>query len=553
MSTPSTSTAPTSTAWSRAAHRQRLADERFDVLVIGGGVTGAGAALDLSLRGLRVALVEQHDVAQGTSSRSTKLFHGGVRYLPLMQLHLVAEGRREQKVLARIAGHLFDPLEFVIPRYEQYGLASAPGWLSKGRRAQAALWAGLTLYDAMGGRGRPGGRSHGLSGDEIGEMFPLLRTSGLRGGISYFDGQTDDARLVVAVTRSAVRAGAVAVTHLAVSNLTADRGGWRAELRDDLDDTQFTVQARSVLAATGAFKPPGRAAEALPLRLSKGIHLLLDADTVGLTNRALVLPETDDGRVLYIVPWHGTAMVGTTDTIYTGDPLHPNPDPDDVDYLTRHLERYLSVSDPRPITAFGGIRALAGVPGTSTASASTASASREHVVRELAPGYVAVAGGKLTTYRRIAGSAADLIARHLGVDTDPHTDRHVLVGADRSADEVRRTLSPTLGAPVADVLAQRYGSHATDIAALAGDNPTLAQPLADGIVAEVVFAARHEAACTIADVALRRTRLAWLQRDHARSVAPLIADALAVELGWPPGERARQLSAFESDLVAEGL
>jgi glycerol-3-phosphate dehydrogenase len=534
--------------WNRTQHRRRLADERFDVLVIGGGVTGVGAALDLSLRGLRVALVEQHDLAQGTSSRSTKLFHGGVRYLPLMQLHLVAEGRREQTVLARIAGHLFQPLEFVIPRYEQYGLASAPAWLSTGRRAQAALWAGLTLYDVMGGRDRPGGRSHGRSGDEVAEMFPQLRTEGLRGGISYFDGQTDDARLVLAVARSALRAGAVAVTHLTVSDITADGSGWRADVRDTLDGSEFTVQAGAVLAATGAFNPPGRAGGELSMRLSKGVHLLLDAAEIGVSDRALVLPETDDGRVLYIVPWHGTAMVGTTDTAYGGDPLHPNPTDDDVQYLTRHLARYLSVGEVRPVSSFGGIRALAGASGTSTASA-----SREHVVRELAPGYVAVAGGKLTTYRRIAGSAAKLVAAHLGADSDPHTDRHVLVGADRSYDTVRAALSATLDAPVADVLARRYGSSAETIAELARTNPALVQPLGDGIVAEVAFAARYESACTVADVALRRTRLAWLQHDHARSVAPAIADTLAHELGWSAAERTRQLTQFETDLVAEGL
>jgi glycerol-3-phosphate dehydrogenase len=397
--------------WTRADSVNRL-DDDFDVLVVGGGITGSGAALDLAGRGLSVALVEQADFAQGTSSRSTKLFHGGIRYLPQFHFNLVSEGLREQKVLARIADFLYEPLEFVLPLYEQYAFADAPAWAAKGWKAPLALRAGLTLYDVLGGLGRPGDRHRRVDADELRRLMPSVRPEGLKGGFVYSDAQTDDARLVVTVLKTAVRRyGAVAAGRMRVETIEPLSTGFRAEVTDLESGDRLNVKARAILAATGAFTPPGltTGSPTIKLVMSKGTHLLVGADQLGLDGRALVLPETDDGRVLFIVPWLGHSMIGTTDTEYTDDPTHPVARDEDVDYLIRHVERYLSVDGLQPISAFAGLRALA-----DTGGGSTAKASREHVISEPIPGYVQVAGGKLTTYRRIAAEASDQVTKGVG-------------------------------------------------------------------------------------------------------------------------------------------
>jgi glycine/D-amino acid oxidase-like deaminating enzyme len=285
-----TSSLPT---WTRADSVSRL-DGDFDVLVVGGGITGSGAALDLAGRGLSVALVEQADFAQGTSSRSTKLFHGGIRYLPQFHFNLVSEGLREQKVLARIADFLYEPLEFVLPLYEQYAFADAPAWAAKGWKAPLALRAGLTLYDILGGVGRPGDHHRRVDADELQRLMPSVRPEGLKGGFVYSDAQTDDARLVVTVLKTAVRRyGAVAAGRMRVDTIEPLSTGFRAGVTDLESGEQVSVKARSVLAATGAFTPPGLTTGAPTIKrvMSKGTHLLVGADQLGLDGRALVLRQ----------------------------------------------------------------------------------------------------------------------------------------------------------------------------------------------------------------------------------------------------------------------
>jgi glycerol-3-phosphate dehydrogenase len=527
--------------WTRGEHFARLnSGERFDVLIIGGGVTGCGTALDLATRGLSVALVEQHDFACGTSGRSTKLFHGGIRYLPQFRFQLVAEGLREQEVLARIADYLFQPLEFIVPVYEQFGLADAPDWAARGRRASVALRLGLILYDLLGGLNRPGSRHRRLSLDAMKQAMPLLRTDGLRSGFAYSDAQTDDARLVIALARTAVEDyGAVAVNRVAATGLRSVRDGFIVRLEDRLTLDQFQLEARAVVAATGAFRAPA-INDSVPLDLvrSKGTHLVVHKDAVGLAEHALVLPRTDDGRIMYIIPWAGHALIGTTDTPYDGDPAHPAASAEDVEYLGRHVGRYLAVDAVEPLSTFAGLRALA-----SNGSGQTSQASREHMIAELRPGYVQVAGGKLTTYRRISAQAASVVAKRLRVP-----------GKSRSG-EVMLTGSGSKGNTFDDAIRRRYGASAAQVADLAANDALLGMRLGDAstFLAEVVHAVRRECAVAISDFTLRRTHLAWLTPDHSRKDQRTIAEVMARELGWTQTEIEHQIEAHEQELLAEGL
>jgi glycerol-3-phosphate dehydrogenase len=541
--------------WSRTTHLRRLDGEAtFDVLVVGGGVTGAGAALDLGARGLNVAVVERSDFAQGTSSRSTKLFHGGIRYLPQLHFGLVSEGLREQRILARVADFLYHPLEFVIPLYEQYGIADAPSWASRGWKAPLALRAGLIAYDVLGGVGRPGSRHRSVSAEKLLADLPTLRHKGLQGGFVYSDAQTDDARLVISLLKTAVvRYGATAVNRMEVKLVEPLDPGFRVHVRDRSNGEETAVRARSVLAATGAFDPPGVSTGVANLHVvrSKGTHLIVDHRVLALGGRALVLPETDDGRVLFIVPWLGHSMIGTTDTPYAAEPTHPTASPEDNEYLIRHVHRYLAVDEFEPLSSFAGLRAL-----KDTGRSSTAKVSREHVIEQPVPGYIQVAGGKLTTYRRIAAEAADATAAAIGVTVRSSTDTVPLVGAGAARSTLRTRLQ-TAGASldVVDPTIDRNGADVERIASLMESDPKLATPLGDrrSSLADVVHAVRHEGASRLSDVTLRRTHLAWFTPDHARNDIGAIADVMGTELEWSDAERAQQLVAHEEELVAEGL
>jgi glycerol-3-phosphate dehydrogenase len=539
--------------WRRDHHADAIRSAgSFDVVIAGGGVTGAGAALDLSARGVSVALLERGDFAQGTSSRSTKLFHGGIRYLPHYEFDLVAEGLREQRILAEIADFLYEPLEFVIPLYEHRGIADAPDWACRGWRAPLALRAGLVLYDLLGGPGRPGDRHRRVDVDEVLALAPSLDPGGLTGGFVYSDAQTDDARLVITLAKTAVRLhGALAAGRMRVDGLRPGPDGYVVTVTDLESGEPFEIRSRAVLLATGAFTPPGLpGAEPMRLVRSKGAHLIVELERLGMRDRAIVLPETDDGRVLYIIPWLGHAMVGTTDDPYDGDPLHPRVEEHEVEYLIRHVRSYLAVPSFEPLSVFAGLRALAASEGH------TARASREHVVDEPAPGVVRVAGGKLTTYRRIAAEASDRVAKGLGVDAPSPTRDLPLVGSGSARRPLERRLEAAgVPASAASAIVGHLGGEAARLASLVEERPDLAEPLADGrsVAAETVHAVRHEAAVAISDVTLRRTHLAWFSTDHARKDAERIAELMGAELGWSEHERRRRVAEHEAELEAEGL
>lgn len=540
--------------WTRERARRELVDgPRWDLLVAGGGAIGSALARDAAGRGLRTALAERADFASGASGKSTKLLHGGIRYLPHFRFGLIREGLREQDILRRTADFLYSDLDFVIPLFRGSGLADLPRWASFGPARSPLLRAGLGMYDLLGGR-RGGARSRRVAAGEVAEMFPALRTEGLRGGFAYRDASTDDARLTICALKTAVlRHGATAVSGTAVEGIAPDREGFRVSLRDE--EGSFQILTRSVISATWAFPPPPLEGEPPrpEMRLSKGAHLLYRAEDLGVRDRALVLPDTGDGRIMFAVPWLGMALVGTTDTSYEGHPGRARPEPEDVEYLRERLARYLDADRAEPVSAFAGLRALADRSG------STSAASREHKILEPVPGCLRIAGGKLTAFRAIAAEAVDRACAFLGVDQPSRTAGEMLLGAGTGGSFTTGLLrqAETLGLPAGygRSLIARYGRESEAVLRLAEQIPAgLALVGPSGIIrAEVAYAARRESAGSVADFALRRTNLARTSPDRGRSDAPAIAEVLAQEVNWPPSRAQKALSDYEQALTAEGL
>ena len=554
----------------------RLAAEAFDLLVIGGGITGAGVALDAATRGMRVALVEGVDYASGTSSRSTKLVHGGVRYLAQRDIGLVREALAERHLLLRLAPHLVYPQPFVLPVYRGQHV---PGVHAPAMATMALTAAGLAAYDLLAGtRGLQ--RHRRLSPLGARGLVPYLRAADLRGAFLYYDARTDDVRLVLAVLGAAVARGAVVANHVEVVGFERRNGQLAAAaLRDRLGGREILVRAARVVNATGAWS--GRVAAlaghtARSLRLSKGVHLVVDRTSLPLGPLAVVLPATADGRLAFAVPWGTQVLLGTTDTPYEGDPGMVHPEPADVaallDDANRFLDLRLSTADV--VGAFAGLRPL-----VASHAATTATTSREHAVAVAPCGLVSVTGGKLTTYRRVARDTVDAALRAVPGPWGPSRTAHVLLqGAPPPAPRglpTQRTRAPAgrgatdpdawvtatqaaasalgLSTPVAAHLAATYGAAAPAVLALVAQHPHLGQPLVPGLPylrGEVVYAARHEGAQTLEDVLRRRTRVALEDREGGLSVAPDAADLLATELGWGAARRQRELDAYRALVVA---
>ena len=539
--------------WTRTASRSALSETRvFDLLIIGGGVIGAAGACDAAGRGLHVALVEQHDFAGGTSSRSTKLLHGGIRYLPHLRFGLIRKGLREQAVLRRTADFLYSDLDFVIPLFAGRGLVDLPGWMTHGPLLSLSLRTGLAVYDRLGRR-RGADRHRRIDGHELATSFPKLHRDALEGGFAYRDAQTDDVRLTITLLKTAVRRhGATAVSRMRATAITTDGDLLRVSLEEGGERTH--VRARAVVSATWAYPSPAldRRPAGPPGRLSKGVHLVYRADDLALGSQALVLPETDDGRLLFAIPWQGLALVGTTDTPYEEGPSRARPDRADVEYLEGHLRRYLDIDGASPLAAFAGLRALPG-------NGNTATLSREHRIIEQGPGVFRVAGGKLSSARVIAAEVVDRVCGHLGVGQESRTAEEPLLGAGIGPgfrDRVRTGMVRAgLSEDYADRLVGRYGTEAASILRLLGSRPRLATLLDPAPVspAEVVYTARHESADSVGDFALRRTGLAWSSPDHGLRWAALIAGELATELDWSPEREDRAVSRYRSELDEMGL
>ncbi|RBY96456.1 FAD-dependent oxidoreductase [Blastococcus sp. TF02-8] len=541
----------------RRADRARLADGVVDVLVIGGGVTGAGAALDAASRGLSVGLLEARDWASGTSSRSSKLIHGGLRYLEQMAFPLVHEALKERARLVRtIAPHLVRPLPFLLP-------LTAPAW------QRAYYGAGVALYDLLGAafaRDRAIPRHRHLSRRRTLETFPALRREVVRGAIQYYDAQVDDARHTLAVVRTAAGHGAAVLSSARVIGLLRDGDGPTApvvgvRVADLTDGSAFTVRARSVIAATGVWSDDvgamlGDSAPSLKVRASKGVHLLvpgpaIDGGDVGPHGLILRTPTS----VLFVIPWADQWIVGTTDTPWTLDRDHPAASSADIDYLLDQVNRVLT----RPLTHEDIVGVYAGLrPLLAGESDETSRLSREHAVMTPVPGLVLVAGGKYTTYRVMAADAVDAAAEGLPGTGPSRTADLPLVGAADwpAVRDGAVELAAAYGVPEEAVarLLRRHGDQVTAVLDLVREDPALGRPLPGAphhLAAEVVHAVRAEGALHLDDVLTRRTRISIETPHRGVESAPEVARLMATVHGWQDDFLAQEIAHYEARVAAE--
>ncbi len=545
-----------------------LANEPFDVLVIGGGVTGAGVALDAAARGYRVALVEKNDFASGTSSKSTKLVHGGIRYLPNFDFALVHEGVVERGILLQNAPHLVRPLAFVLPIYRgdrhPVGMPfTTPGGVGLGEVLDVGLW----LYDLMSGK-HSIHHHRRLQRATVLEYLPELVQDDLKEGFMYYDAQTNDARLTMAILRTAAHYGATITNYTEVTSLSQSNGTLQgAQVRDGLTGQTLTVRARHVVNATGIFAERVEAmtgiAPQVSIEPSKGVHLVFSRDDITLGDAAIVLPETEDKRILFIVPWQSRIVFGTTDT-GSGDLDHPIATQDDIAYLLKYLNRYLSthLSEDNLISTYAGYRPL--VKPRNQSSSMTAKLSRTHAVLQSPSGLVSIVGGKLTTYRRMAQDTVDVLSRRDGKGVTHPTLTLPLFGSEGwpQAEGAITQRGTDLGLSAATLthLLANYGAAAKGVLDIVASDPSLAERLIADlpyIQAEVIYACRYEMAMTPYDILARRTAITLEDRRRGLGIVDLVATLMAREGGWSPETQQAQANAFRAAMqdqtVADGL
>jgi glycerol-3-phosphate dehydrogenase len=520
----------------RTASLRKLADESFDVLVVGGGITGTGVALDAASRGLRTALIERDDFASGTSSKSSKLVHGGIRYLQQKEVGLVYEALAERQVLRKTAPHLVRVLPFLLPVFTRDGLLP--------RRLARLLGTMMWMYDLTGGL-RIGKLHKRVSKEEALQYMPTLPVDNIAASYIYYDAQADDARLTLMVARSAADAGAVVANYATLVGIAKDANGRVASARVRADGAEFDVRARVIVNAAGVWSDDVRALDEREhprsIRPAKGIHITVPWSLVR-NDIAVVIPVPKDRRSVFVVPWggeggpHQFTYIGTTDTDYDGPIDDPQITPDDVEYLLRAINGAVTttITEADILGTWAGLRPLV----AAATSERTADLSRRHAVRVAPSRVITVTGGKLTTYRRMAAEAVDAVMSTLDRPGRSHTKRLKLHGA-KGWD------APDIPA----VLGERYGSDAREVLALQRSSAGLAEPLIEGLPysrAEVVYAARAEMARTVDDVLSRRTRARLLARDASAAVADDVAALMGDELGWSAEERSEQAAAYRS-------
>ncbi len=528
----------------RAHALTRMESEVFDVAVIGGGVTGAGIALDAATRGLSVALVEQRDLAAGTSSRSSKLVHGGLRYLEQLNFGLVREALKERGLmLERLAPHLVRPVSFLYPLTHHV-------W----ERAYVA--AGIALYDTLGGAQQLPRHRHLTRGGAL-ALAPSLRSDSLVGAVQYWDAQVDDARHTMSVARTAVKYGAAVATSARVTGFL--REGERVvgvEVRDGEGGKQVDLRARQVVNATGVWTDDvqrlvGRGR--IRVRASKGIHLIVPRDRVHSDAGIVLRTETS---VLFVIPWGRHWLIGTTDTDWDLDKSHPAASATDIQYLLDRVNRVLRT----PLThedvegVFAGLRPL--LYGESEA---TSQLSREHAVAQTVAGLITIAGGKYTTYRVMAADAVDAVGRNLDRRVpDSVTEDIPLVGADgyHALWNQRHQLAAASGLHVVRIehMLHRYGTRISELLDLLARRPELATPLPsadDYLEVEAVYAASHEGALHLDDTLARRTRISIESWDRGVNAAPVVARRMGEVLGWDDADLAREIEHYEARVAAE--
>ncbi|MBN1511968.1 MAG: glycerol-3-phosphate dehydrogenase/oxidase [Phycisphaerae bacterium] len=471
----------------------------LDVLVVGGGIVGAGIARDAAMRGLRVGLVEQHDFAYGTSSRSSRLLHGGLRYLAQGRVGLVREASIEKRVVHSIAPHLAEPLPFLFPTYE------CPPWATW---AHWKLSIGVRLYDLLCS-GRNLGKSTSLNAAQLVERLPQIRRQRLTGGVYYYDGLTSDGRLVLDTLRSAENAGGLVLNYCRMETSEPDAGGWRCRLWDRLSDTRFDVTARCVVNATGPWAPQIRHSR-VRLRLTKGVHIVVDRTRLPVPCAVVM---TDEKRILFAIPWGERVILGTTDTDYDGVIEDVQTDPEDTQYILDIVNNAFPDADLVPQDVIGdwaGLRPLIADP-----HGNPSDISRSHEIRSPAPGWWDVAGGKLTTYRLMAEQTVDRIGRHIGRKLRPCTTATV----------------PLLGRAEA-----------------AGVSGIVPPPVSRDVVRHCC---RNEWAVHLDDVMTRRTSWRFYFRDAGETAAQ-VARWMADSLGWDEERIAQEVRRYAEGTAHAG-
>ncbi len=544
-----------------------LAADEFDVVVVGGGITGAGVALDAASRGYSVALVEKHDFASGTSSRSSKLVHGGLRYLQQFDVGLVREALLERQLMVALAPHLVHPLPIVVPAFD-------------GERPDRLVGIGLNMYDVLSmdtlrRRGRRGKaddadgdgaadwapeRHRSIGGDEVAELLPALAGREPTGGYLFYDCQTDDARLVLTVLAEAERFGAVVANGLEVTGLVESGGTTTGvSVRDAASGGVFTVRAASVINATGVWADrlrPGELhdeAEVPVIRPSRGTHITVASAALPLVSGAIV--PAGSGRSIFALPWLGRTLIGTTDNDYDGDIDAVAPSEEDIEYLLDATNAFFgsSLAAGDLTGAYAGVRPLisTGDPKKSV------DISRKAELYETSSGMITITGGKLTTWRRMAKMAVDRLVEREGREAPCRTQEIPLGQAAGPGD-----LPRVEGVPEESyrLLAHRYGYAARDVLGIAAQRGELAQPIVSDLpdlLAEAVYAARSEQAGSVGDVLLRRTRLGLLAARELcapGSQGPArVAAAMAPELGWDGARTSAEVEAFAAEAAREGI
>jgi glycerol-3-phosphate dehydrogenase len=540
----------------RAEALGRLGRGRFDLLVVGGGINGAGIARDATLRGLSVAVVEQGDFASGTSSRSSKLIHGGLRYLEQGNVKLVWESARERERLRRLAPHLVRPMRFVYPLYR--GSRMRPWMLNVG------LWG----YDLLAGI-RSVRRHRMLGPPALRTVEPALRTDGLRGAGEYWDCWTNDARLVVETMLAAAQAGAVVVSYVQLTGFVKEAGRIvGATLVDQVNGSRIHCRARVVVNATGPWA--GKVSEldgpgGVRLRLTKGVHVIVPRDRVG-NEAALVLHARRDRRVMFVIPWGAHALVGTTDTDHPGGPdVPPRVEADDVAYLLETVNYYFPAARLEPadvVGAYAGLRPLIAPP--ETASLSPSAVSREEEIHTAPSGLISMAGGKLTTFRLISEQIVDQVVARLRADGDSRdfapcrtADLPLPGGRVDPSILANQTIAQNghgVSATVVEHLAARYGERIGDVLAHVVEDRSLGAPVLPGepdARAEIAHAVEHEFALTLEDVLVRRTQLGLVDAEGSADAAAEVARVMAPRLGWDEKTAHREAAAYAAGVTED--
>ena len=519
-----------------------LATQEFDVLIIGGGVTGTGAALDAASRGLRVGLVECNDIASGTSSRSSKLIHGGLRYLEQYDFRLVREALQEREAMVlTLAPHLVKPVAFLYPLREKM-------------KDRTYVGVGLTLYDVLRGFQRTLPWHKHLSQKSVGEIAPSIRQDVVTGAVKYFDAQVDDARHTLMIARTAARNGAIIATGVEAQSLI--RKGERvvgAVAVDQETGKSIRISAGVIVMCAGVWSDLLHQRFGLKagyeVRMSKGVHIVLPGSAI--SSDAGIILKTPDS-VLFVIPWQGKWILGTTDTEYLGDPAEPLATREDVEYIIDQVNRILQpeIAFDEIIGVYAGLRPLV----SKKADTSTTKLSREHTVDRPAAGFVSVAGGKYTTYRIMAADVIDLAVKELSFDTAKSiTEKLPLVGAD-GYNALLNQISliseeSKLSISTVTHLLNRYGSLITEILDLISTDSSLAErviPNLPYLRAEIHYAASHEGARSVADVIARKTRISFESPNGGNEYAEKISQIIAPVLEWSNKERKESVRAYGS-------